>query len=148
MESYFLHNNMNFFFSGFVLQACFLPPCHFLLKVLRVQWALDSPAHHWWAMGVCSLTALFIFHADSGNVFVNQTTTFVLILNPLCQQVDLLTPPTNTEEAEATMTTSADKVATWESRATLGETTVRVIFILLWAASIFCYWRILNLFYL
>lgn len=81
--------------------------------------------------GMFSDCTFFIFHADSGNVFVNQTTTFVLILNPLCQQVDLLTPPTNTEEAEATMTTSADKVATWGSRATLGETTVRVIFILL-----------------
>lgn len=70
--------------------------------------------------------------------------TFELILSPSFQQVDLLTPPTNMEEAEATMTTSVDKVATWGSHATSGETTVRVIFILLWAVSIFCYWRVFK----
>lgn len=48
----------------------------------------------------------------------------------LFEQVDLLTPLTSTEEAGATTTTSVDKVATWGSHATLGETTVRVIFIL------------------
>lgn len=68
------------------------------------------------------------------------------LLSPSSQQVDLLTLPTNMEEAEATMTTSADKVATWESHATSGETFVRVIFILLCAVSILCFWRIVNLF--
>lgn len=52
----------------FVLQVCFLPPCHFLPKVLRVHWALDSLVHHSWAMVVCSLAVLF-FHADSRNVY-------------------------------------------------------------------------------
>lgn len=45
--------------------------------------------------------------------------------------------PTNMVEAEATMTTSADKVTTWVSRATSGETAVRV-FILLQTFSFFC----------
>ncbi|KAA8587089.1 hypothetical protein FQN60_000925 [Etheostoma spectabile] len=39
--------------------------------------------------------------------------------------VDHLTPPTNTEEAEETMTISADKVATWGSHATSGNTLVK-----------------------
>ena len=61
---------------------------------------------------------------------VIQSPTPVLILTPPFQQEDLLTLPTNTEEAEETMTTSVDKVATWASHATSGETTVRLIFIL------------------
>lgn len=52
-------DELSFSLVGFVLQVCFLPACHFLLKVLRVQWALDSLAHHWWATAVCSLTVLF-----------------------------------------------------------------------------------------
>lgn len=51
--------------------------------------------------------------------------------------VGLLIHPTNMVEAEATMTTSADKVNTWVSRATSGETAVRV-FILLQTFSFFC----------
>lgn len=54
-------------------------------------------------------------------------TTLVLTAATPFQQAHLLTPPTNSEEAGATMTTSADKVATWGSHATSGETTVRVI---------------------
>lgn len=73
---------------------------------------------------------LLSFHADSGNVSRINTSELILTL---FRQVDLLTPPTSTEEeeAEATMTTSADKVATWGSHATSGESTVRVIFTLL-----------------
>lgn len=41
------------------LQACFLPPCRFLPKLLRVQWASDSLAHHWWATAVSPVTVLF-----------------------------------------------------------------------------------------
>lgn len=58
-------------------------------------------------------------------------------------QADLPIPPISTEEAEATMTTSADKVATLGSHATLGETTVRVTFILLWSVSVFWSWGVM-----
>lgn len=56
------------------------------------------------------------------------------------QQVDPHTLPTNMEEAEATMTTSADKVATSGSRATSGETTVRGTYVY------FSFWEIFNLY--
>jgi len=46
------------------------------------------------------------------------------------QRVDLLTRLTNLLEAEATMTTSVDKVATWVSHAASGKSIVRTIFIL------------------
>lgn len=42
------------------LQVCFLPPCRFLPKLLRVQWASDSLAHHWWATVVSPVTVFFL----------------------------------------------------------------------------------------
>lgn len=76
--------------------------------------------------GVFSDCAPFL---DTRDVFIGETTNSFVSF----KQVDLLTHPTSMEEAEATMTTSGDKVATWESHATSGETTVRVIFIILWS---------------
>lgn len=63
-----------------------------------------------------------------GRLSISQTT--IDVFTPTFQQVDLLTHQTSTEEAEETMIASGDKVATWGSHATSGETTVRVIFIL------------------
>lgn len=99
--------------------------------------AASSPADGLWGYVLWQI----FFHADSVNVFVSQIITFELIWT-LFQQVDRLTPPTSTEEeeeeeAEAIMTTSADKVAIWGSHATSGESTVRVIFILLRAVYFF-----------
>lgn len=81
MKSYFVHNNMNSFFSlvVYIPQVCFLPACHFLLKVFRVRWPLDSLVHHWWVMAVC---ALFVYYFFFMGMCLCQIATFVLTLTP------------------------------------------------------------------
>lgn len=58
----------------------------------------------------------------------------------LSPQLDLRTPPTSLEEAEATTTTSVARRATWGSHATSGET-VRVTFIPLRSRCNSQWWR-------
>lgn len=48
----------------------------------------------------------------------------------------LPTPPTSSEVEEETTTTSEDKVATWASHATSGETSVRLIFIFVFSPAV------------
>lgn len=119
------HQWDNVIVVSFILQLCFRPACHFHLKLPRVQWATASLGHLWWAM-VVSVSA------DNENM-----QPFLSLFMSVCEQVDLLTLLTSTEEeeevgeeevAEEIMTTFEDKVATWGSHTTWGEHTGCVIY--------------------